>query len=77
MTPLRRLLRYFGAYKQRLTLGALCVVFGAVFSLAKPLIIGNAVNALSGGFTRADLIRYGLLLVGAAVRRRPSTSLRS
>jgi ATP-binding cassette, subfamily B, multidrug efflux pump len=66
MTPLRRLLGYFAAYKQRLALGALCVVLGAVFSLAKPLIIGNAVNALSGGFTRADLIRYGLLLVGAA-----------
>lgn len=66
MTPARRLLHYFGLYKTRLILGALCVVGSALFSLAKPLIIGNAVNALGSGFTRQDLIRYGLLLVGAS-----------
>jgi ATP-binding cassette, subfamily B, multidrug efflux pump len=67
MTPARRLLHYFGLYKTRLILGALCVVGSALFSLAKPLIIGNAVNALGSGFTREDLIRYGLLLIGASV----------
>jgi ATP-binding cassette subfamily B protein len=66
MTPARRLLHYFGLYKKRLTLGALCVVGSALFSLAKPLIVGNAVNALGSGFTRQDLIRYGLLLIGAS-----------
>jgi ATP-binding cassette, subfamily B, multidrug efflux pump len=67
MTPARRLLHYFGLYKTRLILGALCVVGSALFSLAKPLIIGNAVNALGSGFTRADLIRYGVLLIGASI----------
>jgi ATP-binding cassette subfamily B protein len=38
----------------------------AVFSLAKPMIIGNAVNMLESGFTRGMLVRYGLLLIGAA-----------
>jgi ATP-binding cassette subfamily B multidrug efflux pump len=38
----------------------------AVFSLMKPLIIGNSVNELSRAVTRGTLIRYGLLLVGAA-----------
>ncbi|HEY0157575.1 MAG TPA: ABC transporter ATP-binding protein [Thermoanaerobaculia bacterium] len=66
MTPLRRLLHYFRLYRKRLLLGAACVVGSAVFSLLKPLIIGNAVNALSTGFTREDLVRYGLMLVGAA-----------
>ena len=67
MTPFRRLLHYFALYKTRLILGALCVVGSSLFSLAKPLIIGNAVNTLGGGFTRATLVRYGLLLIGASI----------
>ncbi|HEX7708109.1 MAG TPA: ABC transporter ATP-binding protein [Thermoanaerobaculia bacterium] len=66
MTPLRRLLHYFGLYKKRLLTGALCVVGSASFSLLKPLIIGSAVNELGTGFTRATLVKYGLLLIGAA-----------
>jgi ATP-binding cassette subfamily B multidrug efflux pump len=66
MTPLRRLFNYFSRYRRSLFLGALCVIGSAVFSLLKPLIIGSAVDALSGNFTRGMLVRYGLLLVGAA-----------
>jgi ATP-binding cassette subfamily B protein len=66
MTPVRRLLHYFARYKKTLLLGAACVVGSAAFSLLKPLIIGNAVNELGGTFTRTMLIRYGLMLVGAA-----------
>jgi ATP-binding cassette, subfamily B, multidrug efflux pump len=68
MTPFGRLLSYFVRYKTRLTTGGLCVVGSAAFSLLKPLIIGSAVNDLiSGGFTRAMLVRYGLMLIGASV----------
>jgi len=67
MTPLRRLLHYFGLYKARVIAGSLCVIGSAAFSLAKPWIVGSAVNELGGGFTRETLIRYGLLLVGASV----------
>jgi ATP-binding cassette, subfamily B, multidrug efflux pump len=67
MTPFRRLLHYFALYKPRLILGALCVIGSAAFSLMKPMIIGSAVNRLGGGFTREDLIRYGLMLIGASV----------
>ena len=67
MTPLRRLLHYFGLYRTRLIIGSACVIGSAVFSLAKPLIIGSAVNELSGGFTRETLVRYGLLLIGASI----------
>ncbi|MEA2569690.1 MAG: ATP-binding cassette, subfamily multidrug efflux pump [Acidobacteriota bacterium] len=66
MTPIGRLLHYFKLHKASLTAGALCVVGSAVFSLAKPLIVGNAVNALTHSFTRAMLLRYGLLLIGAS-----------
>jgi ATP-binding cassette subfamily B protein len=67
MTPLRRLLGYFGNYKLRLALGAICVIGSAGFSLAKPWIIGSAVNQLGGGFTHATLVRFGLLLIGASI----------
>src|SRR3954470_9330253 len=66
MSPLRRLFHYFGLHKPALTLGALCVVASGTFSLLKPLIVGNAVNELAKAVTRGALIRYGLLLVGAA-----------
>jgi len=67
MTPFRRLLHYFGLYRTRLLIGFLCVIGSAAFSLLKPMIIGNAVNELTGGgFTRGTLVRYGLMLVGAA-----------
>jgi ATP-binding cassette subfamily B multidrug efflux pump len=66
MTPFRRLLDYFARFKRNLVLGALCVVGSSLFSLLKPLIIGSAVDTLSGGFTRQQLVRYGLLLIGAA-----------
>src|SRR3954451_15505285 len=66
LSPLRRLLGYFGRHKAALGLGALCVVASGTFSLLKPLIVGNAVNELSKAVTRGALVRYGLLLVGAA-----------
>jgi ATP-binding cassette, subfamily B, multidrug efflux pump len=66
MTPLRRLVHYFGLYKRPLTLGALCVVGSAAFSLLKPAIIGSAVDVLGGAFTRATLIKFGLMLIGAS-----------
>ena len=68
MTPFRRLVSYFVRYQTRLTIGGLCVVGSAAFSLLKPLIIGSAVNDLtSDGFTRAMLVRYGLMLIGASI----------
>jgi ATP-binding cassette subfamily B multidrug efflux pump len=67
MTAAARLRSYFARYKKRLILGALCVVASSVFSLLKPLIIGDAVNTLSRGFTQLTLVRFGAMLVGAAI----------
>jgi ATP-binding cassette, subfamily B, multidrug efflux pump len=66
MTPLRRLISYLLRHKKSLALGGLCVAGSAIFSLTKPWIVGSAVNALSKGVNRADLIRYGVMLVGAS-----------
>ena len=67
MSPLRRLFHYFGRHKPALTLGGLCVMASAGFSLLKPLIIGGAVNELKIAVTRGALMRYSLLLIGATV----------
>ncbi|HEX9161677.1 MAG TPA: ABC transporter ATP-binding protein [Thermoanaerobaculia bacterium] len=66
MTPIRRLLYYFALFKKPLILGGLCVVASAVFSLMKPLIIGNGVNQLATAANRTTLVRYGVLLLVAA-----------
>src|SRR5437899_12261825 len=66
MTPLRRLLTYFARHKKSLTLGGLCVVGSAIFSLLKPAIVGGGVDELAEAVTRAALVRYSLLLVGAS-----------
>ncbi len=67
MTPIRRLLNYFARYQQTLALGGICVVGSAAFSLLKPLIVGRSVDTLARAITRGELIRYGALLVGAAM----------
>jgi len=66
MTPLRRLIHYLGRHRKSLTIGGLCVLGSAIFSLTKPMIIGSAVNELARAVTRQALIRYSLLLVGAS-----------
>src|SRR5258706_4104817 len=66
-SPLRRLFGYFARHKPALTLGGLCVIASAGFSLLKPLIVGSAVNELAKAVTRGALVRYGLLLLAASV----------
>jgi ATP-binding cassette subfamily B multidrug efflux pump len=65
-SPLRRLIQYFGRHKPALTMGGLCVAASAAFSLLKPMIVGSAVNELAKAVTRGALIRYSLMLIGAA-----------
>ena len=66
MTPTRRLLHYFNRFKAPFIAGGVCVIASAMFSLLKPLIIGNAVNELAGAVSRQMLIRYGVLLIVVA-----------
>ena len=66
MTPLQRLLHYLGRHRKSLLAGFACIAISGIFSLAKPMIVGNAVNELAKVVTRGTLIRYGLLLIGVA-----------
>lgn len=63
MAPLKRLLGYLGRYRGRLAIGFVCLLFSAGFSLAKPMIVGNAVDVLNQDFTQDTLIRFGVLYV--------------
>jgi ATP-binding cassette subfamily B protein len=66
MTPLQRLLYYLRRHLKSLVAGCACIVISGAFSLAKPMIVGNAVNELVKTVTRGTLVRYGLLLIGVA-----------
>lgn len=67
MSPAGRLLHYFRRHRLSLSVGGLCVAGSALFSLLKPLIVGNAVDLLTSDFDRSVLIKYSLLFVGAAL----------
>ena len=47
-------------------MGALCVIGSSMFSLAKPSIVGSAVNELTREVTREAIVRYSVMLVIAA-----------
>ncbi len=66
MTPAKRLIGYFRQYRGSLLLGGLCVIGSVAFSLAKPMIVGDAVDALSRDVSREVLVRFALLYVGAS-----------
>jgi ATP-binding cassette, subfamily B, multidrug efflux pump len=66
MSPLRRLFHYLNRHRAPLLAGFACIAVSGAFSLAKPMIVGNAVNDLVKVVTRGTLIRYGLLLIGVA-----------
>jgi ATP-binding cassette subfamily B protein len=66
MTPAQRLFDYFRRFRVPLILGGLSVIGSVGFSLAKPMIVGNAVDALSGDLRREVLVRFALLYVAAS-----------
>ncbi|MEO8217740.1 MAG: ABC transporter ATP-binding protein [Acidobacteriota bacterium] len=66
MTPLRRLLQYFDLFRLPLLLGGLAVIGSSVFSLAKPLIVGRAVDGLTAGVNRTALMQFAALYIGAS-----------
>ncbi len=70
MRPLLRLVPYLARYRKTLLLGVLTVVMSNAFTVALPLFIGRAVDALKEGLTThrlgggTDLLFYAGLVVG-------------
>ncbi len=67
MKNLFSLKKYFIRYKKKLLLGALFVVLSNVGSIYIPLIIKNAINALTVKVSVAQLIHYSILIVLASL----------
>jgi ATP-binding cassette subfamily B protein len=72
MKPLLRLKPYFLRYKKTLLLGFITVFWSNVFTVAQPLFLGNAVDALNQGLTThtyvmKDLLIWAGLIVGFAL----------
>jgi len=67
MKNLYSLKKYFFRYKKKLLLGALFVVLSNVGSIYIPLIIKNAINALTVKVSVAQLIHYSILIVLASL----------
>ncbi|HKR00802.1 MAG TPA: ABC transporter transmembrane domain-containing protein, partial [Pyrinomonadaceae bacterium] len=68
MDDLRKFARYFRPYKKSLITGILCIVASVVIALLIPLIVGRAVDDLMHTKpTWAQLIRYGLLIMGVSI----------
>jgi ATP-binding cassette subfamily B protein len=69
----RTVLSYLGRYRLRLALGGASLIMCDVLALAIPWILKTAIDALSRGITKAELLSYaGLMVVitaGAAVFR--------
>lgn len=69
MRSLAALLPFLAPYRRRMSLGILAVLGTASIGLLAPLIIGRAIDVLSGEVTRASLLRYaGLLLLVTLVQ---------
>lgn len=67
MRHLRALLPYYRPYWRGLVAGMVLVVVSNVFTILGPLIVKLAIDGLTAELTRERILRYALLLVGAAL----------
>jgi ATP-binding cassette subfamily B protein len=62
-TALRTIVRYLRPYRVQLTLGGLSLLVADLLVLANPWIMKTAIDALSRGITKRELLSYAGLLV--------------
>lgn len=67
MKQFRRLLPYYRPYMKGVIAGLLLVVVTNVFTIAGPWLLKVAIDALTESLSRDLIVRYALLIVGAAV----------
>ncbi|MGD8496440.1 MAG: ABC transporter ATP-binding protein [Gemmatimonadales bacterium] len=67
MKQFRRLLPYYKPYLRGVVAGLLLVVVTNVFTIAGPWLLKVAIDALTESLSRELILRYALLIVGAAV----------
>lgn len=67
MKAFRTLIPYFRPYRKGLVAGLVLVVVSNAFTILGPWLIREAIDSLSIELSRAALVRYALLIVGAAL----------
>ncbi|MGI9038457.1 MAG: ABC transporter ATP-binding protein [Gemmatimonadota bacterium] len=67
MRQFARLLPYFRRYRGGMILGLVLVVVSNVFTIAGPFLLKQAIDVLTESLSGDLIIRYALLIVGAAV----------
>ncbi|HEX8370003.1 MAG TPA: ABC transporter ATP-binding protein [Pyrinomonadaceae bacterium] len=65
MEEIRKFSRYFLPYKGRIILGIVCILFGMLFGLMVPYLVGQAVDDLTAGVTWEKIVYYPLVILGA------------
>ena len=64
MEEIKKFARYFLPYKTNIILGIVCILFGMLFGLLVPYLIGQAIDDLSKDITWQKIIYHPLLILG-------------
>src|SRR5947207_7303377 len=67
MTPLRKLINYFGPYKRTMIIGIACVFMTNLVRMGAPLVLRHAVDDLAANITHSKLLEYAGLLIFIAL----------
>lgn len=67
MEELRKFVRYFRPYLSSIVFGVLCILFGMVFNLLVPYIVGMAIDELSREITWYKVFYFPLVIVGVSI----------
>ncbi|MDQ3633729.1 MAG: ABC transporter ATP-binding protein/permease [Acidobacteriota bacterium] len=67
MEELKKFIIYFKPYKWRVIFGILCILFGMIFNLLVPYLIGQAIDELSQNVTQKNIIYYPLVILGVSL----------
>jgi ATP-binding cassette, subfamily B, multidrug efflux pump len=64
MEQIRKFAKYFLPYKTHIILGIICILFGMLFGLLVPYLVGRAVDDLSKDISWTKIIYHTLLILG-------------
>lgn len=67
MEEIKKFARYFKPYKLNIIFGILCILFGMMFNLLVPYLIGITIDELSKDITRNKVIFYPLIILGVSI----------
>lgn len=66
MEELRKFARYFKPYRWNVIGGIMCILFGMIFNLLVPYLVGLGIDGLSKNMTWDNVIFYPLVILGVS-----------